>query len=294
MSAKWVMTMRNDFCIFILSHGRANKVKTLRTIQRMGYDGQWFIIIDNEDNQAGEYYKKYGKDHVVMFDKLATSKTFDTADNYDDRRCVVYARNACFEIAEQKGFEYFLELDDDYTKFEFRRMINGHLAHVKCSDINPLIDEMIKFLDVTKALTVAFAQGGDLIGGPSSTVFRKRCARKAMNCFFCTTKRPFKFLGRVNEDVNTYTYLGTKGELMFTVRDVVMEQERTQQSSGGMTEMYFDEGTFIKSFYTVMYCPSCVKVSQMGVSDMRIHHKVLWKYCTPKIISDKYKKAKEV
>ena len=133
-----------------------------------------------------------------------------------------------------------------------------------------------------------------MIGGPSSTVFRKRCSRKAMNCFFCTTKRPFKFLGRVNEDVNTYTYLGTKGELMFTVRDVVMEQERTQQSSGGMTEMYLDEGTFIKSFYTVMYCPSCVKISKMGVSDNRIHHKVLWKYCTPKIISGKYKKAKEV
>lgn len=294
MSAKWVMTMRNDFCIFILSHGRADKITTLTTIQRMGYDGHWFIVIDNEDKQADEYYKKYGKDRVVMFDKLATSKTFDTADNFDDRRCVVYARNACFEIAKEKGFEYFLELDDDYIKFEFRRLIDGHLAHVRCSDINPLIDEMIKFLDATNALTVAFAQGGDLIGGPSSTVFKKRCSRKAMNCFFCTTKRPFKFLGRVNEDVNTYTYLGTKGELMFTVRDVVMEQERTQQSSGGMTEMYLDEGTFIKSFYSVMYCPSCVKISKMGVSDNRIHHKVLWKYCTPKIISDKYKKAKEV
>jgi len=153
---------------------------------------------------------------------------------------------------------------------------------------------MIKFLDVTNALTVAFAQGGDFVVGAHSNVWQRKCARKAMNCFFCTTKRPFKFLGRVNEDVNTYTYLGTKGELMFTVRDVVMEQERTQQSSGGMTEMYLDEGTFIKSFYSVMYCPSCVKISKMGVSDKRIHHKVLWKYCTPKIISDKYKKAKEV
>jgi hypothetical protein len=286
--------MRNDFCVFILSHGRADKVTTLTTIQRMGYDGHWYIVIDNEDKQSDEYYKRYGKEHVVMFDKLATSKTFDTADNFDDRRCVVYARNACFDIAKDKGYKYFLELDDDYTKIEFRRMRDNHLSHVRCNDLNPVIDEIIKFLDTSKALTVAFAQGGDFVVGAYSNVWKKKCARKAMNCFFCTTERPFKFIGRVNEDVNTYTYLGTKGELLFTVRDVVMEQERTQQSSGGMTEMYLDEGTFIKSFYSVMYCPSCVKISKMGVSDKRIHHKVLWKYCTPKIISDKYKKAKEV
>lgn len=282
--------MRNDFCIFILSHGRANKITTLDTLKHLHYDGCFFIVIDNEDDQADEYYRLYG-DKVVMFDKLAISKTFDTADNFDDRRCVVYARNACFEIAKEKGFKYFLELDDDYTKFEIRKFIDGHLAHRKISNINPIIDYMIEFLDKTKALTVAFAQGGDFVVGQYSNVWKRRCARKAMNCFFCTTERPFQFLGRVNEDVNTYTYLGTTGQLLFTIRDVVMEQERTQQSGGGMTEMYLDEGTYIKTFYSVMYCPSCVKVSKMGVADKRVHHKVLWKYCCPKIISDKYKKV---
>ena len=41
--------MRNDFAIFILSHGRANKVKTLKTLKDCGYNGKWYIIIDNED-----------------------------------------------------------------------------------------------------------------------------------------------------------------------------------------------------------------------------------------------------
>ena len=281
--------MRNDFCIFILSHGRPDNIKTLDTLKKLQYGGALFIVIDNEDNTADEYYKRYG-DKVVMFNKLEMSKKFDTADNFNDRRCVVYARNACFEIAKEKGYKYFLELDDDYTKFERRKFVDGHLSHIPIYNINPIIDYMLTFLDKSKALTVAFAQGGDFVVGQHSHVWKVKCARKAMNCFFCTTKRPFQFLGRVNEDVNTYTYLGTTGELLFTVRDIVMEQERTQQSQGGMTEMYLNEGTFIKSFYSVMFAPSCVKISKMGVSDKRIHHKILWKNCTPKIISDKYKK----
>lgn len=29
--------MRNDFCVFILSHGRANNVKTLKALQKGAY-----------------------------------------------------------------------------------------------------------------------------------------------------------------------------------------------------------------------------------------------------------------
>ena len=39
---------REDFAIFILSHGRANNVKTVKTLEREGYTGKWYIICDNE------------------------------------------------------------------------------------------------------------------------------------------------------------------------------------------------------------------------------------------------------
>ena len=39
--------------------------------------------------------------------------------------------------------------------------------------------------------------------------------------FFCKTDRPFKFVGRMNDDVNTYVSLGDKGNLFFTVVDIV-------------------------------------------------------------------------
>ena len=99
----------DNFAVFIMSHGRPDHIKTLKALQKGHYTGKTYIVIDNEDDTAGEYRKLYGN-QVIEFDKLAVSKTFYTADNFDDRRAVVYARNACFDIAERLGIEYFLEL----------------------------------------------------------------------------------------------------------------------------------------------------------------------------------------
>lgn len=62
------------FCVFILSHGRPNNVRTLKTLQKSNYTGDWYIVIDNEDKTAAEYYKRFGKDKIIMFDKLAVSE----------------------------------------------------------------------------------------------------------------------------------------------------------------------------------------------------------------------------
>lgn len=41
--------MRDDFCAFILTHGRPDKVLTYRTLRRAGYTGKIFIVVDDED-----------------------------------------------------------------------------------------------------------------------------------------------------------------------------------------------------------------------------------------------------
>ena len=105
--------MRDDFCAFILTHGRPDNVKTLKTLEKAGYTGKVYIVIDDEDDNEQEYRK--------------------------------------------------------------------------------------------------IAQGGDFIGGAKSLNFRKGILRKAMNTFICDTERPFTFVGRINEDVNTYVTLGSRG-----------------------------------------------------------------------------------
>lgn len=51
-------------------------------------------------------------------------------------------------------------------------------------------------------------------------------------------------------------------------------------------------GTYVKTFYSVVYAPSCVKVATMGVTNQRCHHHVNWNACCPKIINEKWRKRK--
>lgn len=282
--------MKNkSFAVFILTHGRANNVITYETLRDKGYTGKIYLIIDDEDKQGPEYKKLYG-DQVIVFSKKEMDGTFDIGDNFDDRRVVVYARNKCHDIAKSLGIDYFLELDDDYNDFCFRYQDGDKLRRIECNNLDKLFDIFVDFLEVSNAHAIAFAQGGDYIGGIGSVVWTNRMTRKVMNTFFCKTDRPFQFYGRINEDTTMYTTLGQKGYIFFTVGDVMVNQLQTQANAGGLTDIYLDKGTYYKSFCSVMFSPSCVKVSSMGNTYKRIHHKVLWNNCCPKIINEKYKK----
>ena len=41
--------MRDDFCVFVLTHGRADNVITARTLKRHGYTGKTFFVVDDQD-----------------------------------------------------------------------------------------------------------------------------------------------------------------------------------------------------------------------------------------------------
>ena len=281
--------MRDDFAVLILSHGRADRVITVQTLRKCGYTGKIYIIIDDQDSEEEEYYKRYG-DSVIKFNKEEAAKQSDVMDQDDDMRIVLYARNVCHRIAKDLGLTYFLELDDDYNEFRFRKEKDGILTSVHMSHLDDVFDAIIDFLEVSGAVTVAMAQSGDFIGGIGSNVWKKQLARKAMNSFFCKVDRPFQFLGRINEDVNAYTLLSSQGKLFFTVARTTLNQIQTQANAHGLTDVYLKYGTYVKSFYTVMCMPSAAKVQMLNTAHSRVHHKIIWDRCTPQIISDKYKK----
>lgn len=292
----WEISMKhlNDFVVFILTHGRADNVYTYKALKRAGYTGKIILVIDNEDNDAEKYYSNYGKENVYMFDKIKKSKEVDSMDLDSDRKAILYARCACFDIAKELGYTYFLELDDDYTNFRSRVVSGESLKTVYIKKFDELVDCTLDFLDVSNAHTVALSQIGDFIGGKNSKVCKDRLTRKAMNAFFCRTDRRFNWSGKMNEDVTTYITLGSRGYLFFTVADVSIDQLSTQSLSGGMSEGYLSFGTYTKTFYTILSCPSCVKMYIMGVTNKRFHHVIDWDKAVPKIISDKYKKKGEV
>jgi len=281
--------VRNDFAVFILTHGRPDNVITFRTLKKSGYTGKTYIVIDNEDKQGDAYRKEFGAENVIEFDKKAVSETFDTADTQEDRRSIVYARNASQKIAKDLGLDYMLQLDDDYTSFCYRFTKGDIIKSTSIRNFDRVVDAMIKLLEDTNALTVAFSQGGDHIGGVEGSI-SKGILRKAMNSFFIRTNRPINFVGRINEDVNAYVLDGSRGELFLTITSLQLTQNQTQKSSGGMTDIYLGLGTYTKSFYTVMFHPSSVKISSMGNTNRRLHHSVKWDNTVPKILTGKHAK----
>lgn len=284
------MMEEQDFCAMILTHGRPRRVYTYDSLRKGGYTGRIIIVIDNEDASADEYREIYG-DQVYQFDKKEVASRMDQGDNFDDRRSIVFARNASFEIAEQLGITYFIQLDDDYTEFRYRkdhknRFIKGRVDYIK--NLDRVFDIMLEFYKNTPVMSVAMSQGGDFIGGVDGKDAPKR---KCMNSFILSTKKPFKFLGRINEDVNTYTRAASLGDVFLTLMMVSLQQKQTQSNSGGMTDLYLDSGTYIKSIYTVIYQPSSVKVAVLqDRKATRLHHRVNWNCTVPKIIEENYKK----
>lgn len=284
--------MRDDFAVFILSHGRANHLITLPTVLSSGYTGKWYIVIDDEDKQRQDYINNFGIEHILMFNKDEALKTFDIMDNLNEKRVIVYARNICFKFAKDLKLKYFLELDDDYRSFSMRVEKGDSLSTIYVKDLDSVFNEILEFLEMSGAHSIAFSQNGDFIGGINSRMNKARVVRKAMNAFFCKTDRPFKFSGRLNEDVTTYVSEGSKGKLFMTIADINLNQLDTQQTKGGMSDSYLALGTYTKSFYTVMSNPSSVKISEMITNHTRIHHQIDWNATVPKIVSGSFKRKK--
>ena len=275
-----------DYVVFILSYKRANNVKTYNTLKRQGYKGRIFIIVGDDDPQINDYKRLYGE-QVLVFSK-ADYRHVDTGDNDPNMNAVLFPRVACFDVAERIGVQYFIQLDDDYLNFKFRFVADYVYREKQIHNLQAVFNAYFEYLIQAKGLKcVALAQGGDYVNGKDT---KQRYKRKAMNSFFCDTKRRINFTGKLNEDVCTYVTNGSRGEVYLTLYFASLSQARSQSQEGGLTDIYHDLGTYVKSFYAVMMHPSSITITTSKVIDKtgrRLHHQVPSNTTYPKIVSER-------
>jgi hypothetical protein len=283
----------NEFCVFIISYKRPDRVLTYKTLRKQGYTGKIYIIVGSDDNMVDEYKKKF-KDEVIVFNK--NDYDIDLVDNeFNDKITGSFARVASYDIAKKLGYKYFLLLDDDYEGFYFMCDSKGRFKHLKIKNLDKVFDIFFEFYKNCENISyLSFGQMGDFIGGKSTFdefIFGKRgrMVRKSMNVFFSSVDRKVKWVGRLNEDVNTFLYWGMKGKIFLTNFLISVLQKLTQTNPGGLSESYKSRGTYWKSFSSIIINPVAVKISVMGVVEKRIHHNVLWEYAVPYILPDKFK-----
>lgn len=279
------MTKNSNYCVFILTHGRPHNVKTLKSLERAGYTGDVYLICDDEDEALGEYVRLYG-DMVKVFSK--DDIAVDSCDAEHNHQGVFYARNYAWDLARALGYLYFIELDDDYKDFLYRSPCGGKLLSKPVLDADRLFDAMVAWMASSRHFEcVALAQGGDMIGGANKP---RKMLRKAMNVMLCSVDRRFRFAGRSNEDCSAYCTGGMRGRVFGTFCGAMVVQERTQAQAEGMTELYMRQGTYVKSMYTVIQCPSFVTVRMMGVKHKRLHHHIDRRHGMPMILREDWAK----
>ncbi len=240
--------MRDDFAVFILTHGRPDNIQTLKTLIKGNYTGKYYLLVDDEDSTLDEYIAKYG-DKVCVFHK---ENNFDLGDNLTEYKAVpVYARNEAFRIARELGLKYFLELDDDYKRFGIKYEGDKKLKTIDVKDFDTLFEATVSFLEETKITCLAYAVEGDYIGGLEGR-FKQGMYQNARNTFFCSVDREFEFLGRINEDVTTPAYHNMLGRLFFTILDVFITMTPHEKNKGGSSEQYKE--TNLIGIISILFC----------------------------------------
>lgn len=280
---------RKDFAVFVLSHERADTITTVDFLRKRGYTGKFYVVIDDMDKQEVKYREKFGK-NLIIFDKKKEAERADLGDNGVDLRIGVLARNFIIDKACDLGYKYHLQLDDDYTDLQYRFIKNDKMVGRPVKDLDRLFAIFIDFISKTDVCCFACAVGGDFIGGKSNKRYYDGLLRKCMNTFFLKADKKFYFKMRMNDDVTTNVLNTMRGKVFLSITYVQVLMHSTQSGEGGMTELYLDSGTYWKSFYTLMAAPSCSKIQTMNTKHSRIHHKIMWNNCAPKIIEEKYKK----
>ena len=307
----------NDYLILILAYGRPEflKTHTWKLLDDLNSHARKVVVLSDDDKKLPEYKKLFDEDSIYVFNKIEAEKKYDIdlIDCYwgktQSRKAPIWARNAQFDIARELGYRWFIVLDDDYVDVVMREKMFKRgsdepffprirkeiysLPDAHGSAFDECCLKYFKILDSAPWLyTVAFSQIGDFIGGVGSIMARLSYRWKAMNAFFCDTEKVFRFFGHINEDVNAYVLNGKIGRMSLTLANPSLDQTPTQQVAGGLTELYLQLGTYIKSLTSAVACPSSVSVSCMGVTSPRVHHYVDWTFTCPSVVDEKICKDK--
>lgn len=250
-------------------------MSTLGTLKKCGYDGEYFIVIDNLDEQQDRYKELYGH-RVVVFDKEEWYHKTDSFDNFHKLKACVYVRNFLMEWARGK-YDYILMLDDDITQISWRYILGTTLKY-KYIVLDKTIEAFVEYMEQANLTGMGFKNGGIMNAEMYGKV--KRSIQQAM---LVKVSDEIQFCGRFYEDFNTSARYGNIGQLFFEPAIIKCDSEKQGTNTGGVEY----EGRYIACFMSVMVAPYAVKIVEK--KDNLTIRRVTNNLC-PVIIKEKYKK----
>ena len=284
--------------IFITSHHSPHNCRTLDLLNKLGYSGEYRIVIDDEDKYINDYKIKY-KDNLVVFNKQYYIDITDSPYRPGEKpkACVVYARNAIEDYCLHNNIKIFCVSDDDLTSIDYKTVrhdLQGlRVEKLKYGDINYILDEYVNFLLNSKFAVTGFGTD-DFYFGYHSVVSGVSLQKWSLSNFFIRNRDiDIKWLFPM-EDFDTAICDGVRGKIhlphlgiKLTVAPQYTQKNGKVTGDNGMINFYQNTNDFIRAFYSVIIQPSFMRVKEnksgqyIPSTNRNFSH--------PKIISSKYK-----
>ena len=276
--------MNNKIAWFILTHNRAEKQCTLATLEKMGIVDDVFLVIDDKDPSKDKYFELY--DNVEVFSKDEMYDKIDTMTNARVYNSVVYTRNFVYELAEQKGYDFFVMCDDDITAFTIRAVKDEKLKSFSIKDGRALFDAMADYMKDAPIALLGGVQAGGYIGGKDGC-YKQKFKRDISQLFMCKTNTRIAFDGIINQDEHGSLRCMLYNQVALSLYCLCITSPKRKSNDGGLYDLYKKLGDYVQPFYTIIAHPygAVIKLSDEGLT-LSYNRNAMY----PKIIEEKYKK----
>lgn len=276
------------YAVFILSHGRPHYQLTLDTLIRCGYSGDWYIVVDNLDKTVQEYKDLYGE-HILVFDKLEYVRRTECGLAEPKINFAVFARNAIEDLAVQLGYQYFIMMDDDLTKFRYRYDDDGHFRSLTITDnLDEVFNSYVEYLHTANVACLCFGVHNNYMRGTDMLYIESPRLRLCFTVYFRNTSFKVDWLLNMCEDRITSIAHGRDGQVWLQLLQVQVDTVPIGgEVEGGNSEVYRSVDKFQQTFFPVVIFPDCNYCTMWKGKWITSLH--LENVC-PKIIGGEYKK----
>lgn len=249
--------------VFICTHGRPDKQHTLETLRKSGYDGKICLVVDDEDDTIQELMDNYDEDntYIQQFNKQMYIDKSDTGTNENQRKCILYAKNFCEDLAQDMKLDAFVIADDDILNFRFRYAEDDSLKSQKViSSMGDILEAYYSTMLDCDMVATGFGFTQFYFSGTESFSSENiQKYRVPYNFVFRNARHKVDWMSWFGEDIITAVYYGRVGQLWTAMPYVQQEIVALASASGGMKDTYDGNSSARLAMQNVMYLPAELK-----------------------------------
>jgi hypothetical protein len=280
-----------NYAVMICTHGRPNAQHTLKTLRDCGYTGKIILIVDDEDDTLPELMMKtFGEAEIVEFNKQMWIDTSDTGTNENQRKCILYAKNFCEDLAKDRQLDAFVIADDDIFNLRYRYPEDGKLKSLKITkDMDKVIEAYVEYMLSADIVATGFGFTQFYFSGENSFSpenFLKY--RVPYNFVFRNAKYKIDWMSWFGEDIITAVMYNKRGYFMQDFPFVQQEIKPLAKEAGGMKDTYDNNSDIRLAMQNIMYLPSELKAFKYRGKYMA---SIKRDKAFPMLISSSYKKS---